>query len=145
VEYSEEYSLKEDDVTQDYTCVPRGQLAMVFHRHHDPMESLVFVAARADQDVRDLKKIVNGPGEGGRVYLTTGLGLADRIMLAIGQNITALEMQGEITVIPTSAPAALRMAADEAWVREEQVPRGQLRQRAEELMLLRKEALAIWA
>jgi len=92
----------------DYTCVPTAELAAAFHAHRDRSVSLAIVAERADLDPRDLKKIVNE-----RKYRTTGLSLADRILTAVGANLTSLAEMGELTVIPSGRGAAVRMYMDE--------------------------------
>jgi len=135
---------------KDYTCVPTRQLAEVFERYRDRSVPLALIAERVPMDVRDLKKVVQQDK-----YRTTGLGLADRILMAIGCNITALTEAGLLTVIPSpGAGCPARMAYDEWWVArepgrpapgpQERARRdAQVKRRTRELAQLRKTTLAL--
>jgi hypothetical protein len=91
---------------RDITCVPTPQLATVFHQLRDKSVPMAVVAERIGMDVRDLKKIVNLSK-----YRTTGIGLADRILTAVGGNLTALAETGDLTVIASPGDDnALQMA-----------------------------------
>jgi hypothetical protein len=146
---------------KDYTCVATKQLAAAFHRHRDPAVPLPRVAEKVVRrvredgsvergiDVRDLKKIVEVPDS-----VTNGIGLADRVLLAIGCNLQHLADTGELTVIPSpDRDAPRRMAEDEWWVaRDPGRPRPgpqerlrrdrQIERRTRELTDLRKATLA---
>jgi hypothetical protein len=104
----------------DYSCVATGQLAEVFNRLKAADVSLGTVAERCEMDVRDVKKVVEQ-----RKHKTTGIGLADRLLTAIGYGITELERSGDIVVIPADGvgrPARLnaeKMARDEFWSRRQ--------------------------
>jgi hypothetical protein len=133
---------------KDYTCVATPELARAFGRVRDVSVPLARIAERAAIDERDLKRIV-----GEKKYRTTSLGVADRILTAVGANITALDMAGELTVIPgPGKDDAARMALDEWWAeRDEGRPDpgpqerrsrdARVRSRAAELVALRKAVL----
>lgn len=134
---------------RDYTFVATGDLARVFAQLRDPTQTLVSIAERAQINERDLKRIVSE-----QKYRTTSLGVADRILTAIGANITALDLAGALTVIPGPVKHdAVRMAYDEWWAeRPESRPRpgprerdrclAQVHRRADELRALRETVLA---
>jgi len=127
---------------RDITCVPTPQLAAVFHRLRDKSVPMAIVAERVGMDVRDLKKVVNL-----MKYHTTGIGLADRILTAIGHNLTHLAESGQLTIVPSPGEDnALAMARVEWSLR---VADGgtypgppERRRRVQELVRLRHEVLA---
>jgi len=125
---------------RDYTCVAGWELAAAFHRYRDRSVPLARIAERLGMDVRDLKKIVNEVK-----YRTVGLNLADRVLTAIGQNVTHLDLLGEVRVFPTSLKGAQRMARDEFYARQQfgdPSPGPQERRRRPgQLMDLRNEVL----
>jgi hypothetical protein len=100
-------------VERDYTCVCTAQLAAEFAVRRRPNVGMAEIAERAELDVRDLKKIVVS-----KKYRTTGLHLADRILMAVGGNVQAL------TALPSPGREnAERMARDE-WELTHYNPRG---------------------
>ena len=106
--------------------------------------------SRKGMDPRDLQRLVVNP-EG----KFTGLHLADRVMMAIGKNISTLVHNGEIIIVPAPFKgAAMKMAIDEVITRypeeaEEWIiskldmPKIQkmLKKREKELIELREEVL----
>jgi hypothetical protein len=139
-----EQQLKRAPVERDYTCVPTAQLAALFHEYRDRTDSLADIAERAELDVRDLKKIVN-LGK----YRTTNLALADRILNAIGQNLTSLVHAEVLVVIPLPGrDNAAKMARDEWYTDGRGLPGGspapgppERKRRIDELVALRRSVL----
>ena len=93
----------------DYSGVPLKQLRRVIEDYRGNKPTKV-IATRAGIDSREFARI-------SRVAPDTaviGLSKADRIALALGQNVTDLERRGELNVVPLGSGmiAARRMAYD---------------------------------
>jgi len=120
----------------DYTGVAVWQMAEVFHKYNST--DLETVANRAGMSPRDLRKIVIE-----KRSLFTGLKVADRIFLALGQNITALALAGVITIIPAAGSNAPRkMAADWFWALDIEPTPIELLDRTHMLTRLRDDILS---
>jgi len=120
-------------VAPEYSGVSTRQLGDIFRRHFPDESQLGQFADEVGIDARELKRIVYQ-----QTYQWVGLDKADRILLALGLNISHLVSLGEITVVPTRHKrAALLMAEDEFWARGETPTGSELAERADELLKLR--------
>lgn len=126
-------------MSRDYTGVAVWQLANVFNRlHKGNIERTAERIPPRGMDSRDLKKII--------MYQETrfaGLHTADRILLGIDENITALSQAGEIVIIPApNRYAPYKMAEDEFWALDLEPTEEEFEARARELAALRDVMLA---
>lgn len=94
---------------RDYSGVPTSELAAVYAEYKDTNDFAIF-ADRIGMDERDLKKVLVT-----QLYPFTGLRVADKILMGIGQNLSALVLAEELHIVPArdSMSTAMKMVEDE--------------------------------
>lgn len=124
---------------RDYTGVANWQLAKIIMQNQKGRSLLeISELVPGGMDSRDLRNVVEGR--------TTfhSLAFADKILMAFGLSITALDIAGEIDIIPAPvSQAPMKMAADEFWAKDIEPTHGELRDRANVLAALRDAVLLV--
>lgn len=98
----------------DVSGIPSAQLAALVEQHLDT--DIATFARRVGIDSRYLRRLVFNP-----VTPVVKLGIADRVLMALDLNMTILESEGLITIVPLreTATAAMRIVDEEIAVAQE--------------------------